>query len=93
MATPSTAYRESYGNYDGSASHKTFSGEQQHARKCTVDALEQKVRGLEQQMAKDYPLQCDRCPNQSVDCTQAQDPNHCTELQNQCRQKGCYTQN
>lgn len=82
--------RTSYGNYEGTAPHKVFAGEQQHARKCTVDALQQKVTALEKQMAQDHPIQCDRCPNQSVDCTKAQDPKHCQALQSECNQKGCY---
>jgi hypothetical protein len=83
-------YRTSYGNYDGTAPHKVFAGEQQHARTCTVDALQQKVSALEDQIAHDYPIRCNQCPNKLVDCTKAQDPSHCQALQSECDQKGCY---
>ncbi len=82
--------RESYGNYDGSAPHKVFAGEQVSARQCTVQALSQRVDQMEMQMAKEHPLQCNRCPPQDVDCSAASNQSHCRDLQNECIKNGCY---
>ena len=78
--------KSSYGNYDGSAPHKVFAGEQQHARKCEVNALRQKVDTLEQQIARDYPIDCKGCPpaGQQVKCEDAADPAYCKKMQFEC---------
>lgn len=82
--------RASYGNYDTNTPQKTFAGNVPHASKCLVDVLTLKVDALEKQMAQQYPLECKRCPDSKVDCSQAQDPQHCNALQQQCMKKGCY---